>query len=79
MILFDAQAGRHKENELISNLKSLNPAIPIVVLQGFLRADDELHWKQAGADIIGKPFQTRDLLDAIERSIAEELSPSQLG
>ena len=37
LILFDSRAGREDEFELISNLKSINSAIPIVVLQGFLR------------------------------------------
>src|SRR5262249_31791268 len=78
--LFDTQAGCQEEYELIANLNSLHPATPIIVLQGFLRAQDELLWKQAGAvAIIAKPFRIRDLLDAIEQSIAEAVLPSGSG
>ncbi|HEY2759175.1 MAG TPA: response regulator, partial [Pirellulales bacterium] len=74
--VFDAHASRAEEYELLSKLKSLIPRMPIVVLQGFLRVDDELKWKQAGATaVVSKPFQIRDLQNAIEHSIAIAKSP----
>jgi CheY-like chemotaxis protein len=71
MVLFDAQTGGLSEFALVSRIRSRNPELPIVVLQGFLRTDDESAWIQSGANaVIGKPFLIRDLLDVIERSPA---------
>ena len=71
IVLFDAQTGGLGEYALVSRMRSRNPELPIVVLQGFLRTDDESAWIQSGANaVIGKPFLIRDLLDVIKRSAA---------
>lgn len=62
--------------ELLRNLKSIEPTIPVIIITGYGTLDDAIEAIHLGAeDFIKKPFDINEVLDTIDktfRKLAEE-------
>jgi len=68
--------------ELLRNLKSLSPHVPVIIITGYGTLDDAIEAIHLGAeDFIKKPFDISDVIETIEktfRKIAEEADQREI-
>lgn len=68
LILMDIKMPKDSGLEILKQIKSINPAIKVIMVTGYKSVETATDAIKAGAsDYIVKPFNSKDVLDAIQK------------
>ena len=67
LVILDYHLPKRDGLEVIAEIKKVHPAVPVIVLTGYLSPESEKRFNELGANkIFPKPFNYRTLLDAVK-------------
>ncbi|MBM3248541.1 MAG: response regulator [Candidatus Omnitrophica bacterium] len=68
LILMDIKMPKSSGIEILKEIKSINPAIKVIMVTGYKSVETATEAIKAGAsDYIVKPFSSKDVLEAIQK------------
>ena len=72
LVLLDRNLGKIKAEDLVTQIRTQDQTVPIVILTGDQQCGDDYLTKTGANGIIFKPFQVNDFMDSIKNYLEIE-------